>query len=90
MNWNKFFTGTTDYENEGNDDETETEEEEEGTDSNGTVSTDKRSHFLGLSLQKLPHSRLSLRCIKSAFLTVNAATFVSEVQDAECNRIIPR
>ncbi|XP_076231448.1 uncharacterized protein LOC143177440 [Calliopsis andreniformis] len=79
MNWNKFFTGTTHHGNAENEDETETEDEEEVTDSNGTVSTDKRSHFLGLGFHKFPHNRLSLRCIKSIFLTINAATFLAGI-----------
>ncbi|XP_026667180.1 leukocyte surface antigen CD53-like [Ceratina calcarata] len=74
MNWNKFFTGTPDH---GHEDETETEDEEDITDSNGTVSTDKRPHFLGMHFHRFSHNDYSQRCVKLTFLIINAATFLA-------------
>ncbi|XP_017766140.1 PREDICTED: leukocyte surface antigen CD53-like [Eufriesea mexicana] len=79
MNWNKFFTGTPDHGDHGNVDETETEDDEDITDSNGTVSTDKKSHFLGISFYKFSHNNLSHRCIKLIFLMINTATFLAGI-----------
>ncbi|XP_017789187.1 PREDICTED: leukocyte surface antigen CD53-like [Habropoda laboriosa] len=79
MNWNKFFTGTPDHGDHGNEDETETDDEEDITDSNGTVSTEKRSNFLGMHFHQFSHNDLSQRCIKFVFLTINAATFLAGI-----------
>ncbi|XP_076627971.1 tetraspanin-11 [Colletes latitarsis] len=78
MNWNKFFTGGTNHEDDRHEDETETEDEDV-TDSNGTVSTDKRPRFLGIRFHNSPYDRLSQRCIKPVFLTINAATFLAGI-----------
>lgn len=77
MNWNKFFTGTSDHEEHENEETTETEDDEDVTDSTGTVSTDQKSHFLGMHFHKFSHNPLSQRCIKLAFLTINVIIFVS-------------
>ncbi|XP_076665602.1 tetraspanin-4 isoform X2 [Andrena cerasifolii] len=79
MNWNKFFTGVAENVDDRDEDETETEDEEEATDSNATVSTDKRSNFFGIRFHRFPHQHLSVRCITTVFLIVNAATFLAGI-----------
>lgn len=77
MNWNKFFTGTTDDEDQKDKDETESEDEEDITDSNATASTDKKPYFLGIGFHQFSPNRLSKRCIKFVFIMLNSALFVS-------------
>ncbi|XP_060819352.1 leukocyte surface antigen CD53-like isoform X1 [Bombus pascuorum] len=79
MNWNKFFTGTADHGDYGNEEETETEDDENVTDSTETVSTDKKSHFLGMHFHKLSHNDLSQQCIKLAFLIINITTLIAGI-----------
>ncbi|XP_076179684.1 uncharacterized protein LOC143152931 isoform X1 [Ptiloglossa arizonensis] len=77
MNWNKFFSGDGNNEDDGNEDDTETDEDV--TDSNGTISTDKRPHFLGIRFHDFPHGYLSRRCGKPVFVTINATTFLAGI-----------
>lgn len=77
MNWNKFFTGTPDRGDHRSENETETEDDEDITDSNGTVSTERKQNFLGMRINKFSEKDFSYRCMKFFFLIINGATFVS-------------
>ncbi|XP_076766951.1 tetraspanin-15 [Xylocopa sonorina] len=79
MNWNKFFTGTQDHGDHANEDETETEDDEDITDSNGTVSTDKKPDFLGMHFHKFSRNDVLQRCLDLAFLTINVTTFLAGI-----------
>ncbi|XP_029037296.1 CD151 antigen-like [Osmia bicornis bicornis] len=79
MNWNKFFTGTTDDDHQNDKDETESDDEEDITGSNATASTDKKPYFLGIGFHKFSSNRLSKRCIKFVFIVLNSAMFLAGI-----------
>ncbi|XP_031772560.1 leukocyte surface antigen CD53 [Apis florea] len=79
MNWNKFFSRTSDQRNNENENETETDDDKDITDSNVTGSTDKYSHFLGTHFEKFSHSGLLQRFIQVTFLIINIVTFLAGI-----------
>ncbi|KAG7203734.1 hypothetical protein KM043_013762 [Ampulex compressa] len=66
----KFWFNVMGRDDGTNENETDTEDEEI-TESDETASTEKRVRFLGIPFYKLFYKRLSKKCLKFLFLTLN-------------------